>query len=55
MPQIMRLFVVYVISKTSAGWGWKIGCICWREKERGVCESGGEARREGRGGVESRE
>ena len=30
-------FVVYVISKTSAGWGCKIGCICWREKERGVC------------------
>lgn len=28
-------FVVYVISKTSAGWGWKIGCICWGEKERG--------------------
>lgn len=28
-------FVVHVISKTSAGWGWKIGCICWREKERG--------------------
>lgn len=33
-------FVVYVISKTSAGWGWKIGCICWREKERGVRAGG---------------
>lgn len=27
-------FVVYVISKTSAGWEWKIGR--WREKERWV-------------------
>lgn len=39
-------FVVHVISKTSAGWGWKIGCICWREKERGECVS-----EEGGGGV----
>lgn len=30
-------FVVYVISKTSAGWGWKIGCICWVGERVGVC------------------
>lgn len=34
-------FVVYVISKTSAGWDWKIGCICWREKGRGGKRRGG--------------